>query len=89
MISEAVIAAIMLISISQTLFVLVTVCSFTWGLRLFPDPDYTFVFSSILWSSVHFFDGFFTIIFNSDIRKKVKPENLSKLFVSVGNKNIG
>uniref|UniRef100_A0A8R1DWR7 7TM GPCR serpentine receptor class x (Srx) domain-containing protein n=1 Tax=Caenorhabditis japonica TaxID=281687 RepID=A0A8R1DWR7_CAEJA len=44
-------------SISQTTFLLVTVCSFTWGPKLVQDTEYAFIFSSILWLSVHSFDG--------------------------------
>uniref|UniRef100_A0A1I7U670 G_PROTEIN_RECEP_F1_2 domain-containing protein n=1 Tax=Caenorhabditis tropicalis TaxID=1561998 RepID=A0A1I7U670_9PELO len=44
-------------SMSQTLFVLTVVCCFTWGPRFISDREYSFVFSSILWLSVHTFDG--------------------------------
>ncbi|CAL2042446.1 unnamed protein product [Caenorhabditis brenneri] len=70
-------------SISQTLFVLTIVCCFTWGPRFLPDKEYSFIFSSILWLSVHTFDGLFTLIFNSEIRQKIGTDGLS--FVVVNN----
>lgn len=61
---------------------------FTWGPRFIPGKDYAFIFSSILWLSVHAFDGYvsesslwlirdssriFTLIFNGEIRKRITP----------------
>ncbi|CCD83353.1 G-protein coupled receptors family 1 profile domain-containing protein [Caenorhabditis elegans] len=69
-------------SLSQTLFVLVIVCCFTWGPRLIPEKQFTFIFSSILWSSVHCFDGIFTLIFNSEIRRKISSTRPTVMVVS-------
>ncbi|EGT36241.1 hypothetical protein CAEBREN_16361, partial [Caenorhabditis brenneri] len=59
-------------SLSQTIFVLTIVICFTWGPRVMPGKDFAFLFSSILWSAVHCFDGVFTLIFNGEVRKKLK-----------------
>ncbi|CAO4378926.1 unnamed protein product [Caenorhabditis nigoni] len=59
-------------SLSQTFFVLTIVICFTWGPKLTTGNDLTFLFSSILWSAVHCFDGVFTLIFNGEVRQKLK-----------------
>ncbi|EGT42473.1 hypothetical protein CAEBREN_29249 [Caenorhabditis brenneri] len=59
-------------SLSQTIFVLTIVICFTWGPKVMPGKDFAFLFSSILWSAVHCFDGVFTLIFNGEVRKKLK-----------------
>ncbi|KAF1751940.1 hypothetical protein GCK72_018494 [Caenorhabditis remanei] len=59
-------------SLSQTTFVLSIVICFTWGPRVMPGKEFAFLFSSILWSAVHCFDGVFTLIFNGEVRKKLK-----------------
>ncbi|CAB03313.3 G-protein coupled receptors family 1 profile domain-containing protein [Caenorhabditis elegans] len=69
-------------SLSQTLFVLIIVCCFTWGPRLLPDKKFTFIFSSILWAAVHCFDGIITLVFNSEIWRKIFSTGSAVIVVS-------